>query len=729
MRSRRRTALTTLLSALVAAGSLVGAAGRAGAADPAPAAITGGGVNFAATAINQWRSDVALDSGLPVGADFTSLADAETKFASGSADYLASDLAFTPDQLAALNAGRCSGIAAGSCFDYVPTSVSGVALAFNVVGKTGVSLRVLSLTRQAACKIFTGAITKWDDPEIVATNSELATVDRDIHPVVHAEPSGDSYALSQYCIAVAPQVWAAFVAQQANDGFAAQDTPAFDAGEPTSTWPAAGWGDGPVAVNSDDGVASYVADSHTGPDSIGYEPVRVAEVRRTAVAQLADVNSNFVSPYNPNLTHLTEAADGSIVPDFSAPGAYPVEVAWVVAPNQGFDPAKGATLARFLCWAVTAGQVSAARIKYQILPPPLRTIAVNAIEKIPGAPSAHDCSITGRPTVPTDIVAVAHPGSAAVFWTPSRGGLYGIFSYVVTASPGGRNVEVNHRSAIIEGLQPGVTYTFRVAATNEVGASASSDASNAVTPTKPISGYWMLGANGTVYSFGSAEHFGNAPGPAVALVARADGTGYWVVDRQGVVTGFGAAHAIGTPPVLAAGEIVSSISDTPSGNGYWLFTDRGRVFPYGDAAFFGDMSKTTLNGPVVASVATPTGHGYYIVGSDGGVFTFGDATFRGSTGGFHLNQPVVGMAPTPDNRGYWLVAADGGVFAFDALFQGSMGGVSLNKSVNGLVPFGNGYLMVASDGGVFDFSNKNFEGSLAENPPAAPIIGIAAFTA
>jgi hypothetical protein len=56
-----------------------------------------------------------------------------------------------------------------------------------------------------------------------------------------------------------------------------------------------------------------------------------------------------------------------------------------------------------------------------------------------------------------------------------------------------------------------------------------------------------------------------------------------------------------------------------------------------------------------------------------------------------------------------------------------MGAARLSKPVNGLVAYGNGYLMVASDGGVFNFSNKAFLGSLANNPPPAPIIGIAAF--
>ena len=68
------------------------------------------------------------------------------------------------------------------------------------------------------------------------------------------------------------------------------------------------------------------------------------------------------------------------------------------------------------------------------------------------------------------------------------------------------------------------------------------------------------------------------------------------------------------------------------------------------------------------------------------------------------------------------------MFAFGAPFRGSLGSVALNKPVNGLVAYGNGYLMVASDGGVFDFSNKAFVGSLGGNPPAAPIVGIAAFT-
>jgi alpha-tubulin suppressor-like RCC1 family protein len=343
----------------------------------------------------------------------------------------------------------------------------------------------------------------------------------------------------------------------------------------------------------------------------------------------------------------------------------------------------------------------------------------------------------GLPGPPSQISVATADRSATVFWhaAPSNGSA--LTAYRVSASPGGAStvVSASHGSATLTGLTNGATYTFTVRASNKVGAGPA--ASVTVRLPIPKSGYWMLGRNGSVYPFGNSQQLGSASFPswpsgtaAVAIAVRRDGRGYWVVDNAGGVHPFGAAGFFGDHPSLPAGESVSTISATPSSAGYWLFTNRGRAVPYGDAHSYGDMSAAHLNGPVIASVATPTGHGYFMVASDGGVFTFGDAHFHGSTGAIHLNKPVVGLSPTFSNNGYWLVASDGGVFAFgDATFRGSMGGTPLNKAVNGLVRFGSGYLMVASDGGVFNFSDKPFYGSLGSNPPAAPIIGIASFTA
>jgi hypothetical protein len=56
-----------------------------------------------------------------------------------------------------------------------------------------------------------------------------------------------------------------------------------------------------------------------------------------------------------------------------------------------------------------------------------------------------------------------------------------------------------------------------------------------------------------------------------------------------------------------------------------------------------------------------------------------------------------------------------------------MGNLHLNRPIVGMVAFGNGYLMVGADGGIFNFSSKPFYGSLGSNPPAIPIVSVAAF--
>jgi alkaline phosphatase len=283
---------------------------------------------------------------------------------------------------------------------------------------------------------------------------------------------------------------------------------------------------------------------------------------------------------------------------------------------------------------------------------------------------------------------------------------------------------------------PPTSTTVTTAPTPATTPTTAPPASHPDGPATPASsghsGYWMVGADGRVYPFGAAKGLGDAPPAAGAETVDIEPTpsqdGYWVVDSAGTVTARGAAAPLGSvvPGGLGSGERITSLSATPTGKGYWVFTNRGRVITFGDAVSYGDMAKVTLNGPVLDSIPTPSGRGYYMVASDGGIFAFGDAVFRGSMGGKRLNAPVQSLVPVPSGAGYWLVASDGGVFAFDAPFRGSMGGTALAKPVTGMVPYGNGYLMVGEDGGIFSFSNQAFSGSLGANPPARPIVSVAA---
>jgi lysophospholipase L1-like esterase len=239
------------------------------------------------------------------------------------------------------------------------------------------------------------------------------------------------------------------------------------------------------------------------------------------------------------------------------------------------------------------------------------------------------------------------------------------------------------------------------------------------------------GGGGTWFT--NAGPFGSEAGrplnqPIVAMAATNDAKGYWLVGADGGVFTFGDAGFYGSTGGLVLDKPIVGIVPTTDDQGYWLVASDGGVFAFGDAAFLGSMGGRSLNAPVVGMVQTGSNLGYWLVASDGGVFSFGDAAFLGSTGGSRLNKPVVGMAATVDGNGYWLVAADGGVFSFgDALFHGSTGQLILNRPIIGMAvaPNGYGYTLGASDGGAFAFGSAVFNGSLGQDPPAAPVVAIA----
>jgi hypothetical protein len=272
-------------------------------------------------------------------------------------------------------------------------------------------------------------------------------------------------------------------------------------------------------------------------------------------------------------------------------------------------------------------------------------------------------------------------------------------------------------------------------------------------------GYWMLGGDGGVFSFGTFFAGSAAADPRLCPVNMADrqepngtcwsmagtpdGRGYWVLNGDtGAIYPFGDAGFFGDPAATFAGESREFVPNslaivaTPTGKGYWTLeaglSGLGSVMAFGDAAFFGDTVSQKL--PHVAEpvglAASADGKGYWIVDSDGGVFSFGDAPFLGSMGGRRLNAPIVGIAATPDGKGYYLAAADGGVFAFgDAIFSGSMGGTRLNAPVVGMTVAavaGGGYWLAAADGGVFTFGQATFRGSLGATHLQRPIFAISA---
>jgi hypothetical protein len=236
-------------------------------------------------------------------------------------------------------------------------------------------------------------------------------------------------------------------------------------------------------------------------------------------------------------------------------------------------------------------------------------------------------------------------------------------------------------------------------------------------------GYWVLGADGGVFSYGTAKFQGSLPGlgirnRAVTMAATPSGNGYWLLGGDGGIFSFGDAGFFGSVPGLRLPGNVTAIDlqPTPSGNGYWILGADGGIFSFGDAAFAGSVPGLGIRNRAVKIAPTTTGNGYWILGEDGGVFSFGDARFFGSLPGIKVRNRSIALAPTPSGNGYWLLGADGGIFAFgDATFHGSVPGLGVRETGVQMRPTltGAGYYVLSQRGEVFAFGDAPSLGSPA----------------
>jgi hypothetical protein len=242
----------------------------------------------------------------------------------------------------------------------------------------------------------------------------------------------------------------------------------------------------------------------------------------------------------------------------------------------------------------------------------------------------------------------------------------------------------------------------------------------------------------------------------VGIVATSDCSGYWLVSANGGVFTFGDATFLGSAGALQLNKAMVGMAAPPEplavcgpptfescAFAYWLVAADGGVFTYNSpgnsdpgvlgssAGFLGSTGCLTLNKPVVGMAASldttdvgvntachsgalPPG-GYWLVASDGGIFSFGNAPFLGSTGCIVLDKPVVGMVVSPDTT----TAGDSSA----CLPQDQEPSGSYN------LPPG-GYTMVAFDGGVFTFGNAPFAGSLPGSAiSVSDVVGIALYRA
>jgi phosphate ABC transporter phosphate-binding protein len=361
---------------------LVLAGGTASADSFVP--VSGEGSSWSANALNQWIADVQ-QQGMRINFTANGSTTGRQDFIKGLTDFAATDIPF---QTNPTDGSAPEHPQAGS-YAYIPITAGGTVFMYNlkINGQQVTNLRLSGLN---LAKIYTGAISNWDDPALAADNPALKLPNQSIVPVVRSDGSGTSYELSEWMISQFPAVWNAYCAKVGR-------APSCGA---TSFYPTV---TGMIAQSGDLGVAGYVAQSYAS-GSIGYVNYSYALDAKFPVAQMLNSAGYYTEPTAQNVAvsllqdqvdttdvnnpalYLTQNLQG--VYTDNDPRTYPLSsYGYLVIPTtvQGqFSTAKGHTLAAFGYYALCQGQTEAAPLGYSPMPINLVQAGFDQIAKIPG---------------------------------------------------------------------------------------------------------------------------------------------------------------------------------------------------------------------------------------------------------------------------------------------------------------------------------------------------------
>lgn len=394
----------------LAAASLLVLAFAVGAATPAAAAptvgtthqsISGAGSTWSANAIQQWIRNVFSNYQWSISYSDQGSTTGRQWFAQGQADFGVSEIPY------ALANSDSPDPRPERPFAYMPIVAGGTAFMYNLVigGKRVTNLR---LSGETIAKIFTGVITKWNDPAIAADNPKLALPATPIIPVVRSDGSGTTAQLTTWMRSQHPAIWNAYCAQagRTNCGI-------------TSNYPVVP-GSAFIGAQGSNQVASTVA-ADTAVGAITYVEASYAISSRFPVAKVLNAAGYYTEPTASNVAVSLLAAvinNDPTSPEYltanlsgvytnADPRTYPLSsYSYMIVPTAlgwNFTEDKGLTLADFAAYFLCQGQQQADVLGYSPLPINLVQGGLEQVRKIPGGnPANKDIASCNNPTFSPD---------------------------------------------------------------------------------------------------------------------------------------------------------------------------------------------------------------------------------------------------------------------------------------------------------------------------------------
>ncbi len=117
--------------------------------------------------------------------------------------------------------------------------------------------------------------------------------------------------------------------------------------------------------------------------------------------------------------------------------------------------------------------------------------------------------------------------------------------------------------------------------------------------------------------------------------------GYYLVGAKGNVYNFGSAVSKGSEAGKTLPAPIVGMATTDGG--YYLVGAKGNVYNFGER-WHGSAAGKTLPAPIVGIEVRSCADGYYLAGAKGNVYNFGDDPLEGSEAGKTLPAPIVGIS-------------------------------------------------------------------------------------
>lgn len=265
-------------------------------------------------------------------------------FVKGTVDFAGSDAAISDKNIAKVSRGTI----------LVPTAGGAVSVVYNLPGVSN-----LKLSRQVLPLIFSGRITRWNDPRIKKDNPGVRLPSGRITPVVRADGSGTTFIFTNHLSTISRYFKGRIGTSK----------------KPRWTFKRVRKGRG----NS--GVAALVKRT---PGGIGYVNYSYAKLNKLKSARVQNRSKQFVAPSlraaNEGLSSVRFPANYRVFVGDASKGYPIVGLTWILVYKQ-YPAGKAASVKKWINWVLTKGQQFNGKLLYTGIPASVRRRVIREVNR------------------------------------------------------------------------------------------------------------------------------------------------------------------------------------------------------------------------------------------------------------------------------------------------------------------------------------------------------------